>query len=223
MELKELIGEELFLKVSEKLDGHQVIIAAKDEKYVKDDGSLITKDKMNEVVTQRLNEVSEQKRILTESKDMLVAELDKLKSENKGNKELQKTIDDMKLEIAKKDEDIIFTGKKSTLINDLMKADAKYPELVVTKFDIDKLEVEGDSIKGFKELVSPIKESYPELFGVKPKPESDDGDAKERGDFTLTSAEKKAAKDRNLSEEDYYDILQKNKEIKKGTVEQLNW
>ncbi|KKL79499.1 hypothetical protein LCGC14_2014200, partial [marine sediment metagenome] len=110
MELKELIGEELFLKVSEKLDGHQVIIAAKDEKYVKDDGSLITKDKMNEVVTQRLNEVSEQKRILTESKDMLVAELDKLKSENKGNKELQKTIDDMKLEIAKKDEDIIFTG-----------------------------------------------------------------------------------------------------------------
>ena len=223
MELKELIGEELFLKVSEKLDGHQVIIAAKDEKYVKDDGSLITKDKMNEVVTQRLNEVSEQKRILTESKDMLVVELDKLKSENKGNKELQKTIDDMKLEIAKKDEDIIFTGKKSTLINDLMKADAKYPELVVTKFDIDKLEVEGDSIKGFKELVSPIKESYPELFGVKKPVEDDDGNAQERGDFTLTPAEKKAAKARNLSEEDYYDILQKNKEIKTETVNKQSW
>lgn len=223
MELKELIGEELFLKVSGKLDGHQVIIADKDEKYVKDDGSLITKDKMNEVITQRLSEVTEQKRILTESKELLIAELDALKSSNKGNKELQRTIDDMKEVIAKKDEDIIFTNKKSTLLNDLMKAEAKYPELVITKFKIDKLEVEGDSIKGFKEILGPIKASYPELFGVKPNPNGDDGNAQEPGGFTLTSQEKKAAKDRNLSEEDYFEILQKNKEIKTNTVEQLNW
>ncbi|MCK5503733.1 MAG: hypothetical protein KAJ10_01145, partial [Thermodesulfovibrionia bacterium] len=89
MELKELIGEEAYLKVSEKLNGQQVIIAAKDEKYIKDDGSLITKDRMNEIVTQRLSEVSEQKKILTESKELLVAELDELKLKNKGNKELQ--------------------------------------------------------------------------------------------------------------------------------------
>ena len=217
MELKELIGEEAYLKVSEKLNGQQVIIAAKDEKYIKDDGSLITKDRMNEIVTQRLSEVSEQKKILTESKELLVAELDELKLKNKGNKELQQTIDNLKEVITKKDEDIIYTNKKSMLINSLMKAEAKYPELVVTKFDINKLEVEGDSIKGFNELISPIKEGYPELFGVKAKPEGDDGNAEEGGDFTLTLAEKKAAKDRGLSEEDYYEILQKNKEIKKET------
>ncbi len=223
MELKELIGEELFLKVSEKLDGHQVIIAAKDEKYVKDDGSLITKDKMNEVVTQRLNEVSEQKRILTESKELLITELDELKSKNKGNKELQQTIENLKEAIAQKDEDIIVTTKKAVLERLLVKAEAVHPELLMSRFDIDKLELDGDSIKGWKELLSPIKESYPTEFGVKPKPLGDDGNAAEPGDFPLTSAEKKAAKDRGLSEEDYYEILKKAKEIKTNTVDKLKW
>ncbi len=222
MELKELINdEELYAKVAEKLNGQQVIIAAKDEKYIKDDGSLVTVDKMNEVVTQRLSEGIEQRKILTESKELLLSELEELKSKNKGNKELQKTIDDMKEVIAKKDKDIIYANKKSTLLNDLGKV-FRHPELVVAQFDINLLEVEGDSIKGFNELVSPVKEKYSELVGVKKPIEGDDGDPAPPGEFTLTPQEKKAATDRNLSEEDYYAVLQKAKEIK-STPNPMNW
>ena len=178
---------------------------------------------MNEVVTQRLSEGIEQRKILTESKELLLSELEELKSKNKGNKELQKTIDDMKLVIEQKDKDIIFGNKKSTLLNDLRKAEAKYPELVVTKFDIDLLEVDNGTIKGFNELVSPIKEGYPELFGVKKPVEGDDGEAEDTGEFTLTPQEKKAAMERGLSEEDYHGILQKQKELKTNTVDKLNW
>ncbi len=222
MELKELIGEELYLKVAEKLNGQQVIIAAKDEKYIKDDGSLVTVDKMNEVVTQRLSEGIEQRKILTESKELLLSELEELKSKNKGNKELQKTIDDMKLVIEQKDKDMIYTNKKSTLLNDLAKV-FTHPELVVAQFNIDLLEVEGDSIKGFNELVSPVKEKYSELVGVKKPVEGDDGNAADTGEFTLTPQEKKAASDRGLSEEDYHGVLQKQKELKTNTVDKLNW
>lgn len=222
MELKELIGEELFTQVSEKLNGQQVIIAAKDEKYIKDDGSLLSKEKVNEIVTQRISEVSEQKRILTESKTELETQLDKLKSDNKGNEELAKTIEDMKLQIADKDKEIVTTTKKSMLTNNLIKAGFKYPELVIGKFDLDKLVIEGDSFQGFNELVAPVKEGYPELLGVKPPVNGDDGDAAPPGDIILTPQEKKAAKERNLSEEDYYEILKKSKEIKSETTP-LSW
>lgn len=223
MELKELIGETLYTKeISDKLDGHQVIIAAKDEKYVKDDGSLITKDKMNEVVTQRIGEVTEQKKILTDAKTELETQLAKLKSDNKGNEELIKQVEEMEKQIADRDKKIIVTTKRSALERLLTKADAIHPELLISRFDIDKLELDGDTIKGWKELISPIKEGYPESFGVKKPVEGDDGNAKPPGDFTLTLDEKKAAKDRNISEEDYYEILKKNKEIKTKQTP-LNW
>ena len=221
MELKELIGEEIYTTIADKVDNYQVIIAAKDEKYVKDDGTFITKERMNEVVTQRLGEVTEQKRILTESKEALETTLEQMKTDNKGNEELTTQIESMKEEIAKKDKEIIYTAKKSALLNDLTKV-VKYPELLLSKFNIDELEKDGESIKGFDDLIKPIKESYPDQFGVKAPPEGDGGPTAPAGEFNLTPQEKKAAKDRGLSEEDYHAILEKNKEIKVEN-KTMNW
>ena len=53
MDLKELIGEELFTPIADKLNGHTVIIAGKDEKFIRDDGTFIPKSRFNEVIEQK--------------------------------------------------------------------------------------------------------------------------------------------------------------------------
>lgn len=192
MELKTLLGEELFTKVSEKLNGHQVIVADKDEKYIKDDGNLISKDESNKIITQRLSEVTEQKRVLTENNQSLKDQLEQLKAQNKGNQDLTQKIQELQDQISGKDKEIISIQKRSALSNTLItKAQAKYPELVMDKFDLDKLEITNGEIKDFDNLINPIKEKYPELFGAKPKPAGDGGNNGDRGSIVLSTSQQK--------------------------------
>jgi len=65
-------------------------------------------------------------------------------------------------------------------------------------------------------------EALRDKFNVKPNPEGDNGANGGRGEFSLTAAEKKAAKDRGISEEDYHAILSRNKEIK-SEKQIMNW
>lgn len=192
MELKDLIKDsELLKKVEENLNGHTVIIATKDEKYIKDDGSLVPKDKVNEIVSDRLREVTEQKRVLTESKQNLERQLSELKEQTKDNDSLNQKIQSMQTQLQEKDKEIGSITKRATLERNLItKAQAKYPDLVLTKIDLDKIEIENDAIKGFDDLVKPIKESYPELFGIKQKPSGDGGPTGDKPIIELTPQQK---------------------------------
>jgi len=204
IDLKELLGEELYTPISEKLNGHTVIIAGKDEKYIKDDGNFIPKSRFSEVI--------EQKNSYKESVDTLKTQLEELKTKAQGNEEIKKQIDELNSKLNQKDIEVTTTSKKYALKDALRDSGARYPDLLLAKFDLSAIEIENEKIKGFEDLLKPVKEAFPDLFGAKSTIKVDGGPNGERPE--LNSEQKAEAKRLNLSEEDYSDILKEREKIK---------
>lgn len=149
MELNEILGEELFKQVSEKLGDKKVIV---------NDGGYIPKAKMDEIIGSK-NELKNQLGELT-------SQLETLKKSSRGNEELTKQIE----ELQKKNGD--WEGKfKETLLTgaikvEAMKAKAKDPTDVIAFLDKSKLEIAEDgTVKGLEDQLKKLQESKPYLFG----------------------------------------------------------
>src|SRR3972149_7913476 len=127
MELKELVGEELFKQVEPKLNGHTVIIAAKDEKYIKLDDNWIPKNRFNEVI--------EQKNTYKETADTLKQQIEALKAKVPDNEALTAQLNQLQQDLTNRDAKILETSKKYALKDSLRETGSRYPELLMAKFD----------------------------------------------------------------------------------------
>ena len=212
MELKELVGEDLYKQIEPKLNEHSVIITGKDEKYIKDDGNYIPKTRFNEIV--------EQKNLYKESLDEQSKQLNDLKSKLTDNESITKQIEDLQKQSKMKDDEVLTVTKKYALKDMLRDSGARYPDLLMTKFNIAELKlVDGNKIEGFEDKLKSIKEGYPDLFG-KPKVDSvDDGRIPDPPKVQLTEAQRKEAwekfpyQTKEQAERNWFDVLKKTGKI----------
>ena len=147
--LKELLGEELFNKVSEKL-GYT--------KILKNDGSYIP--------VQKFNEKNEELKILkaqlkdheNKSKDVetLLKDNDSLKEKYESLNSKYNT------DLEAKNKEISSIVKKSALSKKLKESGAVYEDLILKALDLDKIELDGENIKNFN--VDDVKKQYPGMF-----------------------------------------------------------
>ena len=216
MELKEIVGEELFKQIEGKLNGHSVIVAAKDEKYVKLDDNWIPKHRFNELV--------EQKNTYKETADGLKQQIETLKAKIPDNEALTNQLTQLQQDLQIRDNKVTEISKKFALKDSLREAGSRYPELLMTKIDLGSLELDTDGkLKEIESKITELKKSYPDLFGKPNVASTDNGNSgTPPSDKVLTEAQKKEAYEKfpNLSrekaEEYWYDVLVKTGKIKKG-------
>jgi hypothetical protein len=154
-DLKELLGEELYKQVSEKLgDKHKVAVVS--------DGQWIPKDKFDAV-----NEAKKQ--LETDIKDR-DTQLGDLKKNAGDNVELKKQISALeetnKQTAANYEAKIKDISVTSAIEKALTAANAKFPDLLLGKIDKNKIELLQDgTIKGLEDQLTTLKTSYKDLFG----------------------------------------------------------
>lgn len=178
--LKELLGDDLFSKVSEKLG---------DTKVLKDDGTSVPYARFKKVNDQKnvlQDQVTELQGISTKY-DELQTDVAKWKEEaesipalKKKMEEWEKSTTDLQGQLSKANEKITeFTTKeeeyqkelRSTRINSeveklFLTNQAKHVDLLKGQIDMSKLEIQEDgTIKGLQEQFDGLKETYKDFFG----------------------------------------------------------
>lgn len=212
MELKEILGEELFKQIEPKLGEHSVIVTGKDEKYIKDDGNYIPKTRFNELV--------EQKNTYKDSVEDYKKQLDSLKGQLKDNEAVTKQIDELQSKLTERNNEVDLIAKRYALKDALRDSGAKYPDLLMAKFNLSELNLKDGVIDGIEDKIKNVKESYPDLFGTKQVAGADNGKAGEPPKVTLTEAQKKEAYEKfpgiskEKAEENWFAVLQKLGKIK---------
>lgn len=157
MDLEELLGEELYNKVKEKLGDKKIMI---------DDGNFIPKA--------RFDEVNEQKNEYKKMVDERDKQLEQLKEKAKGHDELTAKLTELEAQNKQTKEE--YEGKmaelkKNTAIDlALAKQKAKNVKAVKALLDMGKVSLDGENLIGLEEQLKALKESDPYLFGdAKPK------------------------------------------------------
>ena len=140
MSLKELLGEELFEQVNEKLDD--------DTKLIVNDGNYIPKEKFDEKsekvaalekqISQR-DEQIEQLKEDTNTSEELKSKIEELQEKNEKTKtELQEKLEQQKLD--------------SEIDKALLKNKARNPKAVKALLEMDKVELTDDGVKGLESI-----------------------------------------------------------------------
>lgn len=152
MSLKELLGEELFEQVNEKLDD--------DTKLIVNDGNYIPKETFDEKVEKvkgleeqisQRDEQIEQLKKDTNASEELKAKIEELQKKNEQTQtELQEKLKQQKLE--------------SEIDKALLKNKARNPKAVKALLEMDKVEVTDEGINGLDEQLESIKENDDYLF-----------------------------------------------------------
>ncbi len=166
-DLKKLLGDVLYGQIAEKLGDKQLFLHDKGQNVVIDDGRMIPKYRLDEVIKQK------------ESLQTLIDQSDKdmksLKKSAEGNTELTQQIESLQKQA--KEAKVTFEQseiqiKKSFALKEaLMGAGVTDPDardLLSLKFDTSKIEIdEKGKVKGFDEMVKPVKEnkSFSGMFG----------------------------------------------------------
>lgn len=106
--------------------------------------------------------------------------IETLQNDNKDNETLQKTITDHETTIKTLKEDHakeLLGIKKDTAIKELLSTNnAKYPDLLKDKFNLEKILVNEDgTVTGLKEQLEAVKTSYADMF-ASGDPDNDKGD-----------------------------------------------
>ncbi|MBT2601416.1 MULTISPECIES: phage scaffolding protein [unclassified Oceanobacillus] len=153
MDLKELLGEELYNQVAEKAGDNKIAIVS--------DGSYIPKEKFDTVN----NEKNDYKQQLADRD----TQLDDLKKKAKGNDELQEEIDRLKQENEDTKNQYEKDLQDKTFNYELEKAlsaqQAKNPKAVKALLDKEAIKLDGDKLLGLEEQLTALKESDGYLFG----------------------------------------------------------
>lgn len=117
----------------------------------------------------RFDEVNDAKKDLEKQLEDRDKQLKDLQEKVKGNEELEKTIKDLQESNKKAVADYEAKIKNITLDNAIRLAlkehKAKYEDLLLGKFDRDKLTIKEDgTIEGLEEQIKALKEGYKDLF-----------------------------------------------------------
>jgi len=150
--LKELLGEDLFKQVSEKIG---------DKKLIVNDGNYIPIDKFNEI-----NESKKEYKKQLEERDKQLSEL---KTKATGNEELTKQFEELKLKNEEATKQYEAKIAKQTfdfkLEAELMKAKGKNTKAIKALLDESKIIVDGDNLIGLDDQLKALQTSDAYLFG----------------------------------------------------------
>lgn len=153
MDLKELLGENLFNQVSEKLG---------DKKLMIDDKNFIPKS--------RFDEVNEAKKELEKQISDRDKQLKDLSIKAQGNEELTKQIEQLQLsnkQTVKDYEDRIAKMQfENALEGALTNAKCKNTKALKALLDIDNIKYQDDKLEGLEEQLKALKESDSYLFDI---------------------------------------------------------
>ncbi len=164
--LKEILGEELFAQVAEKINAHNGNEANKD-KQVKieniNSGNYVSKLKYDDISQQLSGKDAE-----IANANNLIAEL---KKASKGNEEMQQKFSDYEAENARLQEELQETKLKSAIKVALLSEHAVDVDYLTFKLN-EKLKEKGetleldenDNIKGWDERLSGLKTQFPTMF-----------------------------------------------------------
>ncbi len=165
-ELKKLLGDELFNQMTAKIGDKELFLFNKGQKVLIDDGTFIPKYRLDEVIESKRSlqtQIEQSDKDLKELKkaatgnDDLVKEITKLQD---SSKELKAQAEKNELKIKKE-----FAVKESLLNSGVSDTEAR--NLLALKFNADTIELDGDKVKGWDDLIKPIKENkaFSNLFG----------------------------------------------------------
>lgn len=173
--LKEILGDDLFARVTEKINAHNGNEANKD-KQIKlgnlGSGEYVGKGKHDALVEQLAGKQTE-----LDTANGLIAEL---KKGTKGNEELQGKISGYETQVAELQKQLMETKIKGAVKVALLAAKALDVPYLTFKLD-EKLKAEGrtleldenENVKGWDELLSGLKTQLPTQFETKRNREID--------------------------------------------------
>jgi len=165
--LKDILGDDLYKQVKEKLGDTEVTI-------VDSNDPMVPKRRLDEVIAER-NRYKEQ----VDERDTQLADL---KTGAKDNEVLKAQIADLQAknkqaaedhEKQLKDQRFAFAVERA-----VAKADARNVKAVVALLDASKISLDGENLLGFDEQVTALKKSDPFLFGVDLKGRTPEGTGK---------------------------------------------
>lgn len=148
--LKEFLGEELYINVKDALKGKDVeIVNLKEGNYIKKElHDTVLQEKEN--YKTQLSEVN--------------SKLGILNNQLSGQENLQATVTTLQDEIAKKENLLKETTKKYKIKDAIRSFNAKDPEDIFFKLDLEKIKDDEGKITGLEEQILPLKESKGYLF-----------------------------------------------------------
>ena len=165
--LKELLGEDLYDQVKEKLGDTEVIV-------VDPNDPMVPKRRLDEVIAER-NRYKE----MVEERDSQLADL---KTWAKDNEVLKAQIAELQAKNKQVTEDYEKQLKEQrfafAIERAVAKADARNVKAVVALLDTSKISLDGENLLGFDEQIAALKKSDPYLFGVDLKGRMPEGTGK---------------------------------------------
>ena len=156
--LKELLGEDLYDQVKERIGTTEIIV-------VDPDNPMVPKRRLDEVIAERnryKEQVAERDTQLADlgakakDHDTLRVQIAELQAKNK------QAAEDYEKQL--KEQRFAFAIERA-----VAKADARNVKAVVALLDKTKISLDGENLIGFDEQVAALKESDPYLFGVELK------------------------------------------------------
>lgn len=165
--LKELLGEDLYDQVKERIGTTEIIV-------VDPDNPMVPKRRLDEVIAER-NRYKEQ----VEERDSQLADL---KTWAKDNEVLKAQIADLQAKNKQATEDYEKQLKDQrfafAIERAVAKADARNVKAVTALLDKTKISLDGENLLGFDEQIAALRESDPYLFGVELKGRVPEGTGK---------------------------------------------
>lgn len=149
MDLKELLGEELFKQIGEKLGNKYKI-------DIVNDGRWIPKDKFDET--------NNEKKGYKEQIDSLNKELGELKEKIKDDDEVTGKIEELKKEIENKEKEMESLRKNNAIKFEVLKANPKDVKDILPHIDNEMVKIQDCKVLGLEEQIKNLKENKPYLF-----------------------------------------------------------
>ena len=165
--LKDILGDDLYKQVKEKLGDAEVIV-------VDPNDPMVPKRRLDEVITERnryKEQVAERDTQLADlgakakDHDTLRVQIAELQAKNK------QAAEDYEKQL--KEQRFAFAVERA-----VAKADARNVKAVVALLDKTKISLDGENLLGFDEQVTALKKSDPFLFGVDLKGRTPEGTGK---------------------------------------------
>lgn len=149
MDLKELLGEELYKQVTEKLGDEKIAIIS--------DGNWIPKEKFDNV--------NNEKKQYKQQVDNLNKELGKLQKQLEDNKDVTETIEKLKQQIKDKEAEMEKIRKQNAIKFEVLKYNPNDVADILPHLKEDTISIAEDgAITGLKEQLETLKENKPYLF-----------------------------------------------------------
>jgi hypothetical protein len=116
----------------------------------------------------KFDEKNEETKLLKEkvsSLEKTAKDTETLLKDNEELKQKYATLQtDSKSQLEARDKQISHITKKTALTKSLQEKGARYPDLLIKELNLDEVEMDGEAIKNFDKLYTPLTEKYKDMF-----------------------------------------------------------